>query len=401
MLDRRERPAEFDVFLSSADGPETEVRATIAAYLARAGFRVFAPADAGGTADGEAATWIEQAPDFILLLGQATRTALADASSRVYGEVSRALSARRNIVCVEEAGSPSGRDGGIAGPPGLAAERRVAYDPDRLAESLAILAHSLSSEATVHERRDARRFRRWVALAVLCVLGGFSLQTVPMMIKAWRRPRPVPPVAPFTLYWAAFAERDANGETAEFALEPGVTVSAGDRIRVAFSPSADGFAYVIGKDTRGRVFVLFPTDVVGNASRVRAGRSYTAPVGADWLTVDAAAGLDTIYIFGSYDPLQNLEELVEEPETPASAAARRELVEQTIAGLLDGRHYQYGRRVWIRTTAFVDQSLQPPPGPATFTLARDGRPALTRAALAQRGLVSALAEITVRFAPAR
>ncbi len=400
---KRREPAEFDVFVSCADGPGAEVPSTVVAYLTRAGFhvRVGEPPNGGGAAPFDLAL-VEETPDFILLLTPATKAALADRAHAVHALVARALSANRNVVCVEET---SGRPGASFKEPeelaGLAAQQRVGYDPDRLAESLSILQHSLSSETTVNERHDMRRTRRWFIFAALFVLAGFSWQTVPLVIKALRQPRPLPPVAPFTLYWTSFAERTDGGAPAEFPLAPGAVVSGGDRVRIAFSPSADGFAYVIAKDARGRVSVLFPTDYIKGASRVRAGQSYFAPTGSGWLAIDPQAGLDTIYVFGSHDPLQNLEELVEEPETSANLGTRRELVDQTVAGLLDGRHYQYGRRVSIRTTAFIDQALQPPPGPPTFSAPRPSGGVLTHPALVQPGLVSALAEIRVKFVPGK
>jgi hypothetical protein len=118
------------------------------------------------------------------------------------------------------------------------------------------------------------------------------------------------------------------------------------------------------------------------------------------MTVDLQTGIDTIYVFAGYDPLQNLEELVEEPETPQNVAARGGLVEQTVNGLIDGRHYQFGRRPWIRTMQFVDQGLKPGPGPATFSASFPGGTAATHPAVVQPGLVSALVEIKVRVTPA-
>jgi hypothetical protein len=400
---RRRDQAEVDVFVSCADGPDAEIPSTVFAYLTRAGFRVRmgASADRPG-ADPADLALVDEAPDFILLLSPATRAALADRGHAVHAQVARALSTSRNVVRVEHAAARSRASVEGAGElAGLADQQRVTYDPDRLAESLSILQHSLSSDTTVNERHDMRRTKRWFIFAALFVLAGFSWQTVPFVIKAWRQPKPLPPVAPFTLYWTGFAERTGSGTPVEFPLQTGAVVSGGERVRIAFSPSANGFAYVIAKDARGRVSVLFPTEIVKGASRVRAGQVYGAPIQAGWLTIDPQAGLDTIYVVGSYDPLQNLEELVEEQESPANVAARRGLVDQTVAGLIDGRHYQYGRRVSIRTTQFIDQGLKPPPGPPTFSAVRPSGTPVTHPALAQPGLVSALAEIRVKFVPAK
>ncbi len=402
MPDRRRQEREYDVFVSGVDPSDAGTASIVVASLTRRGFRVLTGGSLSGAEPNEPdLARIDEIPDFILLVTPATVAGLADRDHAAHAEVARALSTNRNIVRVVEAGA-SARPAGEAAPDlaALAGQQSVTYNPDRLAESLSILQHSLSSEMTVNDRHLDRRTRRWFMFAALFVLAGFSLQTVPLLVKAWRRSKTPPPVAPFVLYWASFAERVDNGVTTEFPLQPGVVLSGGERVRVAFSPSADGFAYVIAKDARGRVSVLFPSEAIKGASRVAARQAYQAPVESAWLTVDPQAGLDTIYVFASYDPLQNLEELVEEPETPTNLAARRELVDQTVAGLLDGRHYQFGRRLWIRTTQYIDQNLAPGAGPTVFTAPRPTGPALTRPALSQPGLVSALAEIKMRFAPA-
>jgi hypothetical protein len=282
---------------------------------------------------------------------------------------------------------------------GLAGRPTLTYNPDRLAESLSIVQHSLSSDTTVNDRHLMRRTKRLFIGVAIFVLAAASLQVVPLVIQKFSKPKPPPPVAPFALYWAGFGQRLESSGAVDFPLVDGVSLAGGDHVTVAFSPSADGFAYVIAKDARGRVSVLFPTETVKGASRVRAGRVYRAPVESGWLTVDPQTGIDTIYVFAGYDPLQNLEELVEEAETAQNAAARGGLVEQTVAGLIDGRHFQFGRRPWIRTMQFVDQGLTPAPGPATFSASFPGGTAATHPASVQPGLVSALAEIKVRFAP--
>lgn len=393
------KPVEYDAFICCAEPADAEMPSTIAANLRRRGFLVFLEDRLAATGpDKDRLALVEAVPDFVLLLTPATVAAASNPDHAVHAEIARALATGRNIVRVSRAEEPVEASGDFS--PDLAAlasREALTYDPDRLAESLSILRHGLSSDTTVDDRHVMRRTKRWFIFAALFVFVGFSLQTVPALIKAWQRPKPLPPVAPFTLYWSGFGQRMENGIAVGFPLVTDARVSGGERISVAFSPSANGFAYVISKDARGRVSVLFPAETVKGASRVRAGTLYQAPVETAWMTVDPQAGLDTIYVFAGYDPLQNLEELVEEPETPTNIGARRELVAQTVAGLIDGRHYQFGRRVWIRTMQFVDQSLQSGPGPATFAspVAEGGD--ARHPATVQRGLVSALAEIKFTF----
>jgi len=391
----------FDVFLCCADPAGTDVVATVAAYLRRRGFRVFLEDRSSADAPDERRLALaESVPDFLLLLTPATVEAVSEGGRGVRAEIERAVSTVRNVVLVAPAGPPPPVQAFPSTLSSLRARKPLAYNPDRLAESLSIIQHSLSSDATITDRHLMRRTRRlFIGVAIFVVVAA-SLQIVPLLVKRLMKPKPLPPVAPFALYWAGFGQRaDASGASG-FPLVDGVSLAGGDHLAVTFSPSADGYAYVIAKDTRGRVSVLFPAEALKGASRVRAGRVYRAPVGSGWLTVDPQAGLDTIYIFAGYDLLQNLEELVEEPETAQNAAARGALVEQTVNGLIDGRHYQLGRRPTIRNMQVVDQGLKPSSGPATFSASFPGAASATQPAVVQPGLVSALVEIKVRFAAA-
>jgi hypothetical protein len=397
--------SEFDAFLCCADPSRDEVVATVAGFLRRQGFRVFledrSPTD---VPDERRLALAEAVPDFLLLLTRATVNAMGATGSGVHAEIARALATARNVILVAPSGAPVPPDAAFPSAlSSLRAQKALAYDPDRLAESLSIIQHGLSSDTTVTDRHLMRRTRRLFTGVAIFVLAAASLQIVPALIRTLTKPKPLPPVAPFALYWSGFGQRADAGAAVSFPLVDGVSLAGGDRLSVAFSTSADGYAYVIAKDMRGRVSVLFPVETMKGASRVRAGLSYHAPVEPGWLTVDPQVGIDTLYIFAGYDLLQNLEELIEEPETPQNAAARGGLVEQTMNGLIDGRHYQFGRRPWIRNMQFVDQGLKPNPGPATFSVSLPGGTPATQPAVVQPGLVSALVEIKVRFAsqPAR
>jgi len=399
---RKTGPLEYDVVICCGDGPGGALAKTVSASLAARGFRVFIEdrvADAGP--DERRLGIIGSTPDFLLIPGPGDAGAGPGDRDPIWRETSHALETGRNIVVVTERGHAAPT---AALPPALAralGRQAVTYDPERSAESMAVLAHRMSSETTVADERDLRRFKWLSTAAILIVLAGIATQAVPALVRILSRPRPLPPLPPLALYWSGFGQRLDNGRWVEFAPGDGDPVAAGDRLRLAFSLSADGFAYVVSKDLRGQISVLFPTDVVKGASRVRAGQVYVAPVGAGWLTVDDAADIDTIYVFASYDPLQNLEELVEEPEGSTSAGTRRQLVELTLGGLLDGRHALPPRHLWTRRGQTIDPSLRPGPGATASTVTLASGAVVSHTLREQPGLVSAVAELHFRPAGAR
>jgi hypothetical protein len=213
-------------------------------------------------------------------------------------------------------------------------------------------------------------------------------------MKWWNRPTSPPPLPRFTLYWSAFGQRMQNGQWAAFPVTDGSAVAAGDRIRLVFSTGSDGYAYVVARDAQGGLTTLFPGATVRGASRVRAGSVQQVPPGDQWFTVDAASGLVAIYLLAGHDPLENLEELAEETDAGPSPAARMELLNSTIAGLLDGRHTAVPRPVRTRRGREIADDLEPQPAPLAWPVLVD--PASKH--FVQTGLLSVVAEIRVRLA---
>jgi hypothetical protein len=259
----------------------------------------------------------------------------------------------------------------------------------------------LSSDAAVDERRLMRQAKRvvvTVGLAILAVTGIEIARALPRMLS---RPIDTRPLPPLTLYWSGFGQRLDNGRWVEFTLQDGSPVFSGDQFRLAFSPSADGFAYVLTRDLRGEISVLFPALAIEADSRVRAGEVYEAPVDTGWFTLDEQAGLHTIYVLASYEPIENLEELIGEPGGAMNSQARRSLLESTIAGLLDGRHAPVGRGVRARSGRPILQSLGAGPGPPAFSASLTSGVVVRHGLTAQPGILSAVVELRVRYGGAR
>ena len=390
--------AEYDVYLSCRDGEDGGMVSAVADGLGRRGFRVVVAGRTSGveTGPGRLAA-IEQAPDFVLLSSPAAAGPQGSGADPRAADLAHAFKTRRNIIVLAD---PADADPLVAAdpPPGrprLAAWQRVAYDPTRSRGSIAFVANRLFSWSEVEDRRLMRTAKRAAVAVALMLAVAIALRAVPAVVNWWNRPQAPPPLPRFTVYWTAFGQRLQNGQWTGFPITDGAAVAAGDQIKLAFSTGSDGYAYVVLKDTRGAVSVLHPGATLRGASRVRAGVVYQVPGDGRWSTVDAGASLETIYLIAGHDPLENLEELLEESDGTVSPAARVELVASTLAGLLDGKRAAVPRPVRTRRGREIVDNLAPAPPPSVWPAPPGGVSAAPQKPATQTGLLSAVVEIRV------
>jgi hypothetical protein len=388
-------PVEYDVYLCCRDAGDEDMVSAVAGGLRRFGFRVCVAGGEPGTADGPGRlAAIERTPDFVLLsAATAAGAPHGDADPRA-ADLAHAFKTRRNVLVLAD---PAHRDPlAAAEPPGrakLAAWQRVTFDRARARESIALVAHRLLSSSDVEDRRLMRVAKRaFIALGLVLALAVAS-RAVPAAVSYWNRPKAPPPLPRFTIYWTAFGQRMQNGRWTGFALTNGSAVTGGDQIRLAFSTGSDGYAYVVARDSRGGLSLLFPGATVRGASRVQAGAVLAAPPGGRWFTVDAQAGLEAVYLIAGHEPLENLEELAEEADENASPAARMELLSSTISGLLDGKHAAVPGPVRTRKGREIVDGLPPAPPPRGWSAAVAGGSAGASQPAVQTGLASAVVEI--------
>ena len=244
-----------------------------------------------------------------------------------------------------------------------------------------------------------RRVKRaFVALGLVLAIAVAS-RAVPLAVRWWNRPAAPPPLARFTLYWTAVGQRMQDGQWTALPITDGSAVAGGDRLRLVFSTGSDGYAYVVIRDAQGGVSVLYPGATVRGASRVRAGSVYQVPEDGSWFPVDPQSGLAAIYLFAGHEPLENLEELLEEPESGATPAARLELLTSTLAGLLDGKHAAAVRPVRTRGGREIVDGLAPAPPPTAWPAVSTGGSARAGQPATQTGLLSAVVELRLRSGP--
>ena len=237
--------------------------------------------------------------------------------------------------------------------------------------------------------------RAFVALGLVLAIAVAS-RAVPLAVRWWNRPTAPPPLARFALYWTAVGQRMQDGQWTAFPITDGSSVAGGDQIKLAFSTGSDGYAYVVIRDAQGGVSVLYPGATVRGASRVRAGRVNQVPEDGSWFPVDPQSGLAAIYVFAGHEPLENLEELLEEPESGVKPAARLELLTSTLQGLLDGRHAMAQRPIRTRGGREIVDGLAPAPPPVAWPAVSTGGPAGPDRPAPQTGLLSAVVEIRIK-----
>ena len=322
------KPVEYDVYLSCRDSEGPGMASEVAAGLTRLGFRVCVGGRETGAGTGPGRVDVIGAtPDFVLLSAPASSAPTGASADPRAAELAHAFKTRRNIVVLADAAHADPlAEARQPGRPKLASWQHVSYDRERTREAIALVAHRLLSSSDVDDRRLMRIAKRaFVALGVVLAIAVAS-RAVPVAVRWWNRPTAPAPLPRFTLHWTAVGERMLNGQRAGFPFADGSAVAAGDRLRVAFSPGSDGYAYVVARDRQNGISLLYPGVTLRGSSRVRAGTVYEAPGDGRWFTVDPRAGLAAVYILAGHEPLENLEELLEEAEGGGSPAARLELL---------------------------------------------------------------------------
>ena len=392
------KPTEHDVYVSYRKDAGPELAELVAAGLRKRGFRVRV-ANRGAAADTAAnLAAIESAPDFVAILSPGSLDpAAAEDETRI--EVAHAIAHERNIAPMYVPGYA--RPALDALPADLAAfpwRDAVLYHPHASQESVAKIAHMLASDTSVGERRldrQAKRLFLTLGIALLAIVSVEVARTLPKMLaRPFQEPPPLPPLS---LAWTGFGQRMVDGRWVEFALDEGSRVVAGDQVKLAFSVTANAYAYVLAADLRGEVSVLFPARSIRAHSQVDGGEVYEAPFDGSWFAIAEPDGLRGIYLMASYDPIENVESIVEERDEESTPRARLSLVESTIAGLLDGRHVQARSTIRTRRGNAVVQNLEVPPSPRTAQTALTGGLLVIHPLAIQPGLMSAVVEIGVRY----
>ena len=79
------------------------------------------------------------------------------------------------------------------------------------------------------------------------------------------------------------------------AIDPGLVLAQGDRVRFKFRTNFDGFLYVMNQSTSGTYEQLFPRDETGQDNRISASREYQVPATSAAFRIAGPAGHEVVY----------------------------------------------------------------------------------------------------------
>ena len=79
------------------------------------------------------------------------------------------------------------------------------------------------------------------------------------------------------------------------AVDPGLVLAQGDRVRFKFRTNFDGFLYVTNQSTSGAYEQLFPRGETGQDNRIAASKEYQVPATSAAFRIAGPAGFETVY----------------------------------------------------------------------------------------------------------
>jgi hypothetical protein len=79
------------------------------------------------------------------------------------------------------------------------------------------------------------------------------------------------------------------------AIDPGLVLNQGDRVRFKFRTNFDGFLYVMNQSTSGKYDQLFPRQDTGQNNQIAASREYLVPATSAAFRIAGPAGHEIVY----------------------------------------------------------------------------------------------------------
>jgi Domain of unknown function (DUF4384) len=119
------------------------------------------------------------------------------------------------------------------------------------------------------------------------------------------------------------------------AIDPGLVLAQGDRVRFKFRTNFDGYLYVMNQSTSGTNEQLFPREETGQDNRISASMEYQVPATSAAFRIAGPAGYETVYWLVTPARLSDTAPRYQSP--PATKAAPPTLIPRCDDAILKSR----------------------------------------------------------------
>ncbi len=104
--------------------------------------------------------------------------------------------------------------------------------------------------------------------------------------------------------------RDTDGSISKVTIRNGSILQSKDKFKVQFETSKDAYVYIIIHDSLNKANLLFPDPKIKLSNNVKANKRYSVPESDHWFWLDENVGIETVYVFTSETPLDNIKALL-------------------------------------------------------------------------------------------
>jgi uncharacterized protein DUF4384 len=110
--------------------------------------------------------------------------------------------------------------------------------------------------------------------------------------------------------WAfgALVEEESNRKL--ISVTPNSILKTGDELKIYIKLECKCFVYLIYQGSKGDILALFPSNINQYTEDLDFSNEYYIPEGNNWFEVDSHLGVETFYLIGSSEKLENLEKLI-------------------------------------------------------------------------------------------
>lgn len=104
--------------------------------------------------------------------------------------------------------------------------------------------------------------------------------------------------------------RTAQRDLVEVVVHEGTRLRSGDSLRAVVEPQRDVYVALVMIGGRNKPQLLFPHPSVRGADHIRAGTELVLPAADGWFRLDRQAGVETVLLLASRQPLDSLDDLL-------------------------------------------------------------------------------------------